>query len=524
MNKVTYGLVIGAVALGAAGFFGINDGVRSQGMEAGGNAEVPVAAITAAESIIVDAAVVPVREADLSLAGGGIVSDVLVEEGDTVQTGQPLVQLRDERLQANLAQADANLAKVEAQLAELLAPARQAEIAKYEANLTSAQAALQDVLEGASEAQLATKEAELANAEATLRQAQSNYDEVSWRSDIGRLPQALELEQATNTYRAARAALDDLLAAANAGEIAGANANVISAQADLALLLTGAEQDAIDAARATVAANQAAVADARAALAEATLVAPFSGTIAGVNVEVGEQVSAGMAVILLADTTRWRIETEDLTELDVVNVERGDKVEISFDALEGITLNGRVKSIKPLGENNQGDITYTVLVELEEQSGGTERLRWNMSAETTITVDEAGRATVAVNVAPVDRSESLADSGDKESIDRVKSQIMVEIANPTVDTHSSGTETESTLITGMVATGGAWLNVRSGPGTDFETIESLENGSQVAIVGGNDAGTWLQVALPNGAQGWVAAAFVGGEGDAGASASTGTIE
>ena len=54
-----------------------------------------------------------------------------------------------------------------------------------------------------------------------------------------------------------------------------------------------------------------------------------------------------------------------------------------------LALSGRVTHIKPIGENKQGDITYTVLVELDEQN---EQLRWNMTAQTTIFPDDVGRS------------------------------------------------------------------------------------------------------------------------------------
>jgi len=108
----------------------------------------------------------------------------------------------------------------------------------------------------------------------------------------------------------------------------------------------------------------------------------------------------------LADLSTWRIETADLSELSVVDVQAGDKVEVSFDALPDVTLAGRVKHIQPIGENIQGDITYTVLVELAEQEA---RLRWNMTAQTTITPDEIGRAA-AISGAEVPAGMSVADA------------------------------------------------------------------------------------------------------------------
>ena len=52
-----------------------------------------------------------------------------------------------------------------------------------------------------------------------------------------------------------------------------------------------------------------------------------------------------------------------------------------IDALPETELSGRVVHIKPIGENKLGDITYTAQIELDEQD---ERLRWNMTAQTTI--------------------------------------------------------------------------------------------------------------------------------------------
>ncbi|MBV7327258.1 HlyD family efflux transporter periplasmic adaptor subunit [Chloroflexi bacterium TSY] len=503
MNKLTYGLAIGAVVLGTAGYFGLNTFAQRRENDLT-NAEqmAPIAAITSSDEIIVDAVVVPAREAELSVATGGIVNAVFVEEGDYVQAGQALVQLNDERLQASLAQAEANLSNAQAQLAELLAPPQAAEVAKYESSVTSAQATLQDLLDGASSAEIAAKEADLANAAAELRLAQSDYDEVSWRSDIAMLDEALELEKATNNYNAAKAALDDLLAEADNSDIASANASIVSAQADLDLLLTGNEQEAIDAARATVIANEASVRDAQAALNESTLLAPFSGTVAAVNIEVGEHVSVGVAVIQLADTSEWRIETEDLTELDVVNVARGDAVEISFDALTDVALTGMVKNIKPLGENNQGDITYTVLVELNEQD---ERLRWNMSAEANITADDVGRA--AAN--QVQEGGQLVTIESRASSQSNGTVLTVADMLADSDTGTVAIETSSWLsATGKVDANGSRLNVRQGPGTSFDVIDSLHDGLSVNVLNRNADGTWIQIERSNGETGWVSADYV----------------
>jgi len=130
-----------------------------------------------------------------------------------------------------------------------------------------------------------------------------------------------------------------------------------------------------------VAEAEAAVQQAQTSLADTELRAPFSGIVADNLVKVGEQVVAGMPVVELADLAALQVETDDLTELDVVRVQEGDRVLVTFDALQGLELTGRVVRIEPIGREKLGDITYTVVVGLDEQDA---RLRWNMTAVVTI--------------------------------------------------------------------------------------------------------------------------------------------
>ena len=71
------------------------------------------------------------------------------------------------------------------------------------------------------------------------------------------------------------------------------------------------------------------------------------------------------------------IETDDLTEIEVVDVQIGAPVTITFDAIPDLELPGRVIWITPYGEKKEGDITYTVRVSPAENDP---RLRWNMTA------------------------------------------------------------------------------------------------------------------------------------------------
>ncbi len=384
-------------------------------------------------AVVAEAVVAPVEHTTLSMAASGIVAEVLAKEGQVLEAGQMILRLQSTHQQAAVAQAEAGLANAQAGLAALeagpraqeIAAARsnleaaQARLARLEegarqedvdaarSNLTAAQAILQRLYDGPDDHTRIAAEAELANAQAALRQAQAAYDPVADRGDIGMLPQSLQLEQATTRYEAAKANYDalfaepdaDLVAGAKAqiknaqanlerllepateNEIAEARAGVRGAQAQLELLEAGARDEEIASAAASVAEAEAALQQAQASLDDTVLRAPVGGTLAALHVKTGEQVAAGHPVAELADLSKWQIETDDLTELDVINVTEGDRVVMTFDAIPGLELGGSVVRIKPIGEEKLGDITYTVIVQPDEQDP---RLRWNMTAVVTI--------------------------------------------------------------------------------------------------------------------------------------------
>jgi HlyD family secretion protein len=160
-------------------------------------------------------------------------------------------------------------------------------------------------------------------------------------------------------------------------DLASAQAAVDQAQAQLDLLKAGARPEAIDIAEADVAAATASLQNALVALADTELRAPFGGLIATINTALGEQVSPGAPVVVMADTTSWEIETSDLTEFDVIGVTASDPVLLTFDAIPDLQLRGTVTRIRPIGEDNRGDTVYKVVVIPNENDP---RLLWNMTA------------------------------------------------------------------------------------------------------------------------------------------------
>jgi len=165
-------------------------------------------------------------------------------------------------------------------------------------------------------------------------------------------------------------------AGASPEAIAAAEADVAAAAADVAGAEAGLNSGAADVASATTA-----LAQAKAALPDTELRAPFDGVVVLLNVKAGEMVPPASFAVRLADPSAWQIETTDLTELNIANVHAGEPVILTFDAISGLELPGKVTKIRTYGDTRQGDIVYTVFITPAQQDP---RLYWNMTAKVNI--------------------------------------------------------------------------------------------------------------------------------------------
>ena len=410
------GILIVAALLVAAGAFLLR---RQQSPSAVAQVAATTVAVTRGsigETATAAGDIQPQREAQLSLGVSGTVDEVFVREGSQVQAGDVLLQLDTAALERAMATAEQNLIIQEANLAELLDDASEADLASAQASVDSAQANLEDVLDGAdaydiaaaraslSSAQaaytdlldgpdqddVAQAEANLRNAEASLEQAQADYDEVSWRSDIGRLPQSLALEQATNGYNVALAAynnatedasndqikqaeasvaqakatLQKLLDSPTASAIAAAESQLAQAEATLSELLDGASTEKIAIYQAQVQQARINLEEAQDNLADASLLAPFDGVITAVHVAEGERAS-GLAVELV-DTNSLEV-VLSVDEVDIGDLAVGQPAIVTLETWPGQEIQGQIVSIAPKSSAGTGAIvSYEVRLSLGE--------------------------------------------------------------------------------------------------------------------------------------------------------------
>lgn len=335
---------------------------------------------------------------------------LLEAEASLAKAQADLADTKSSATPEKIAQAEAALAKAQAALAERIAGPTKESIDVAKAEVAAAQASLNEVLAGTRDEDLQAASAKMLQAEADVRLAQADYDKFVYGDPKVAEPYGVALQKATLTYNAAKADYDKLVNGATNEAIAVARAGVAKAQAALAQAMAGSTPEQIAQSQADVASAEAALADVKAGataeqvavaeagvkiaeagvekakagvtssqaeLAKTELIAPFAGTVGELNLDEGEIVQPGTVALSLGDSSKWQIETDDLTEIDVVNVREGAKVTISVDALPGQEFEGKVVRITPKSITKAGDVTYTVLIDITK--GDVSRLRWGMT-------------------------------------------------------------------------------------------------------------------------------------------------
>ncbi len=114
-------------------------------------------------------------------------------------------------------------------------------------------------------------------------------------------------------------------------------------------------------AKLTVEQKENALADAQYNLSNYTITAPFDGVMANVSVDIGSSAvmaSANSSAPLGTIVTDKKLAQVTLNETDISKVHLGQKAKVTFDAIEGLELNGDVVEINTLGTVTSGVVTY----------------------------------------------------------------------------------------------------------------------------------------------------------------------
>lgn len=243
------------------------------------------------------------RQAQLAFEVAGRIDSISTQEGQTVKKGEVLAQLDNRRLQQAVDQANALVEAQQEVVNGLEAGTRPEEISKAKADL------------------------ELAKAK--LANAQKSYTRIS---DLAKRDMASKQQR------------DDAEAALKVS-----TAQMKAAEAAQALALAGPRKEDIAAAKASLQASQAQLAQAQTNLTDATLTAPSDGMIQNRLLEPGDMASPQQPVFTLALTQPMWVRAY-VAETQLGELREGMPAEISSDSFPDKRYPGWVGYISPTAQ------------------------------------------------------------------------------------------------------------------------------------------------------------------------------
>ena len=304
--------------------------------------------VLADDTIIAEGRVEPVRYAEIAFSTSGVVSDVLVQEGQAVKKGEPLIRLGDE--------SDTNYAAAQLEL-------------------VTAQQALNN-LQNASGADLAQTVIDLKDAQEAFKKADNYLHYLQTSQKVPQTDTRVLLIQTWKGYEYSYKTKNFKGPAPQDW--------IVEAENDLALKKARLDelQRAYDRMKDGVDADQLAVLEAqlnaaKARVAAFSVIAPFDGVVADLPARVGGSIDAGEIAVTVSDFSGWIVKTTDVTEIDVVKLKDGQPVVVTLDAIPDKQLNGKILVIGQNYSENQGDIVYKVTVVLTDIDPS---MRWGMTA------------------------------------------------------------------------------------------------------------------------------------------------
>lgn len=384
------GLIVLLIILSKAGAFGKDEGLKVTAEK--------VQKRTIIEIVNASGKIFPEDEVKVSPDISGVITELTVQEGDTVKRGQLLARIDPDVYNIQRSQAASGVAQ------------SQAQVSSVQAQVSNAQAAL-------------------AALDAQMDQAQKAYDRSKKLFDDKVISRS-EMDVAETSLKAARANYN----AAKEG-IRSTQANVQSA-------------------RANVQTAQASLQRANKDLSRTAIVAPRDGVVSLLNVKKGESVSGnsftvGTEILRIADMSKIEIRV-DVGENDIPKVKLGDSAIVEVDAYSDRKFKGIVTQIASSNNgaaaqnalsNTTNDVTqYKVYIRILPESytdllgKGTFPFRPGMSANADIqTKTHRNVLSVPINaVTTRDKSDSTSktvakktDESDVKPVSSVEDELEV---------------------------------------------------------------------------------------------------
>ncbi|MGB6782793.1 MAG: efflux RND transporter periplasmic adaptor subunit [Terracidiphilus sp.] len=294
------------------------------------------------------------REIHVGSRIGGRVTDVFVEEGQTVKAGTVLVRFECDALKASRAQAAASVVEARANLERMQRGNRPEEIAQATAQAAAARAALDEARNGPRPQELDQATADYAAAQADAVDADSFYGRMEKLIQTDTISRQ-QFDDARDKRDAARQRAESArqhLALLQAGtrpeDMRAAEDRYRQAEAARVLSVKGSRREDIEAAQGRLGQAEAQVTQLDADVREAELTAPADAVVEVVSVRPGDLVPAGRIVLSMLEASQLWVRIY-VPETDLARVRLGQSAAVRVDSL-GRSFIGSVQQIASQAE------------------------------------------------------------------------------------------------------------------------------------------------------------------------------
>ena len=318
----------------------------------------------------------------------GIVSEVMVRLGDKVKADQVLAELTEESLPQNYYMSQQELVTATRALEDLYENA-----AEVSANAQLVLANVRDAVDDAeyrwllnqpgnrySPEELKSAKAKLVIAEKQLENKQKRYNNAQGK--VNKAYAQINLTDAINQYQTARWYVNWLQVGADEIEMGILDAKVAVAIAQLgtaerqyARVKDGPDPDDITMAEARISAAQA-------SLDAAFITSPFDGVITVLEMLPGDLIAPNSLAFRIDNLDTLLVDVA-ISEVDIIQINVGQPVTLSFDAILGNEYTGEVVDVSPVGNLQQGLVSFEVTIKLVDAD---EEVRPGLTAGVQIVV------------------------------------------------------------------------------------------------------------------------------------------
>ncbi|MCX6809364.1 MAG: efflux RND transporter periplasmic adaptor subunit [Candidatus Berkelbacteria bacterium] len=156
--------------------------------------------------------------------------------------------------------------------------------------------------------------------------------------------------------------------------------------------------------------------------------------------------SSSSAPIVIDDLSNLKASVS-INEVDATSVQSGQKASMTFDAIDGLTLTGKVEQISTVGTNSSGVVTYPATISFDSLDG---KVKPGMSLTATVTTDVKQDVLMVANSAVKTQTDGTKYVQIMQNGKPVSQTVEVGKSNDTETEITSGLKEGDTVVTQTV--------------------------------------------------------------------------